>query len=123
MPQALSARQFQRLAESLVEFAAAHGLDELADRAMLFHRMSQGLRCVDPITVSATFTLPAQHVGLLEIEDYSLDGSFRDADLLCHVAQPHVRVVCETDQDVAVVAQQGPMTAIFHRLFVAQLAG
>jgi hypothetical protein len=72
---------------------------------------------MDLVVVPAPFLLARDDPRHLEFGYDTLDGALGDADLLGHVAEPDVGLLGQAQQDVQVVAEEGPMAACRGILF------
>ena len=71
---------------------------------------------IDAVTVTSAAFGHAQHLTVLQIPNYLLYGALGDSYLSGHVTQTGLRVPRKTDQDMAVIAEQGPMAQFMYYL-------
>ncbi|HEX4033406.1 MAG TPA: hypothetical protein VHX66_03095 [Solirubrobacteraceae bacterium] len=86
-------------------------VDEWSDRAMADERMPELGFAVDRVSVAAPVSGARDvSVGDKVAEDL-LDGALTDAHAVSDLADPDGRVLCDAEQQVAVVAEEDPTGA------------
>ncbi len=65
---------------------------------------------VEPIAVAAAFAFSFEVAGVFELGDDALCGTFGDPHLRRDVANAHVGVLGDAQQDVCVIRQEGPLS-------------
>ena len=81
---------------------------ELADVMARLRFVSHLDAAVDEVAAPSSDSLPFQVARFHEVGDDPLGGAFGDADLLGDLAQPHLGVPRNAEQDVRVICQEGP---------------
>jgi hypothetical protein len=65
---------------------------------------------IDGVVVPASVALPDDEPCVDQVGQDPLGGAFRDADPLCHVPEPDVRVAGDAEQHLRVVREEPPGT-------------
>ena len=84
---------------------------EVADGAMRFDRMTEGLVGADPVAVLAADPLPLKESRLLEVGDDPLHGTLGDSHAGRHLAKHERGILREQDENVAVIGEHRPSVA------------
>ena len=84
---------------------------EVADGAMRFDRMTEGLVGKDPVAVLAADPLPLEEPRLLEVGDDPLHRTFGDSHAGRHLAKHESGILRQQDQDVPVIGEHRPSAA------------
>ena len=74
----------------------------------MLQRMAKPSIQVEPVSVAAAVPLPLQNPGLLKVGHDTLDRPLRDTDPRRHFPEHLIRIHCQADQDMRVIAQKRP---------------
>jgi hypothetical protein len=80
---------------------------------MTFDGMAQRGIGIDIIRIAAAFAVAAQDLGLFEVRENLSDGSLGYTDYGRQIANSEVGIFGQRDENVSVVAQEGPALAAF----------
>jgi hypothetical protein len=85
---------------------------ERSDLVSALSGMPHRVLAVDLVPISTPHTLSRDETRLDEVGDDPLHRSLRDPDVLRDVAQAHVRVLRDAEQDLGVVRDERPAAAL-----------
>ena len=92
-------------------------IGELPDPYLMFQRMPQRPRPHHQIPIPPTHPLLHHIPRLLQVAHNPLSSSLRNSHPLSNIPQPHLRITCQTHQDVPMIRQERP-PVILHQSYV-----
>lgn len=75
---------------------------------MRFDRVAKWQLRMDAVAVSASLALALENIAGFEFGDDLVNGTFSDADRCGNIAQAHLGVIGQADQDVSVIGKESP---------------
>ncbi len=104
----MSARRTKLRFLTRTPFGSMQQVEDLADRAMRFERMPQGLSDLQLIDVSSAILFHLEALRFGELGYDFLHHSFGDSYAFGHIPQANLRVLVDAPEDVRVIGQERP---------------
>jgi len=89
-----------------------HKRQHIANPAMPLQRMPKRQSQIEAVAIPTSFPLAAQGTGRLQFGHDPLDRTFRDAHLRRNITKGLFRVGGKTDEDMRVIAEEGPARSL-----------